>query len=67
VHRLDRDTSGVLLLARTPGTAAKLAAAFRSRAVEKTYWAVVAGRPVPPEGRIELPLQAHRRRARRAY
>jgi len=57
VHRLDRDTSGVLLLARTPGTAAKLAAAFRTRAVEKVYWAVVAGRPVPPEGRIELPLR----------
>jgi 23S rRNA pseudouridine955/2504/2580 synthase len=57
VHRLDRDTSGVLLLARTPGTAAKLAAAFRSRAVEKTYWAVVAGRPIPPEGRIDLPLR----------
>lgn len=57
VHRLDRDTSGVLLLARTPGTAAKLAAAFRGRQVEKTYWAVVAGRPVPPEGRIDLPLR----------
>jgi 23S rRNA pseudouridine955/2504/2580 synthase len=57
VHRLDRDTSGVLLLARTPGTAAKLAAAFRTRAVEKTYWAIVAGRPVPPEGRIDLPLR----------
>mgnify|MGYP005810370063 CR=1 FL=1 len=56
VHRLDRDTSGVLLLARTPGVAAKLAAAFRSRDVEKTYWAVVAGRPVPVEGRIDLPL-----------
>jgi 23S rRNA pseudouridine955/2504/2580 synthase len=57
VHRLDRDTSGALLLARTPGTAAKLAAAFRTRAVEKTYWAVVAGRPIPPEGRIDLPLR----------
>lgn len=57
VHRLDRDTSGVLLLARTPGTAAKLAAAFRGRAVEKTYWAIVAGRPVPVEGRIDLPLR----------
>ncbi len=57
VHRLDRDTSGVLLLARTPGTAAKLAAAFRGRQVEKTYWAVLAGRPVPPEGRIDLPLR----------
>ena len=57
VHRLDRDTSGVLVLARTPGIAAKLAAAFRTRAVKKTYWAVVAGRPVPVEGRIDLPLR----------
>ena len=56
VHRLDRDTSGVLVLARTPGIAARLAAAFRSREVEKTYWAVVSGRPVPPHGRIELDL-----------
>ena len=56
VHRLDRDTSGCLVLARTPGTAAKLAAAFRGRDVSKTYWAVVAGRPVPVEGRIDLPL-----------
>lgn len=57
VHRLDRDTSGVLILARSPGAAAKLAAAFRGRDVEKTYWAVVAGRPVPIEGRIDLPLK----------
>jgi 23S rRNA pseudouridine955/2504/2580 synthase len=56
VHRLDRDTSGVLVLARTPGVAAKLASAFRGRDVRKTYWAVVAGRPTPPEGRIDLPL-----------
>ena len=56
VHRLDRDTSGVLVLGSTPGTAAKLAAAFRGRDVKKTYWAVVAGRPVPVEGRIDLPL-----------
>ena len=56
VHRLDRDTSGVLVLARTPGVAAKLAAAFRGRDVHKTYWAVVAGRPAPVEGRIDLPL-----------
>jgi 23S rRNA pseudouridine955/2504/2580 synthase len=53
---LDRDTSGVLVLARTPGVAAKLAAAFRTRAVEKIYWAVVAGRPVPVEGRIDMAL-----------
>jgi 23S rRNA pseudouridine955/2504/2580 synthase len=57
VHRLDRDTSGVLLLARTAGTAAKLAAAFRTRAIEKTYWAVTARTPVPHEGRIDLPLR----------
>jgi 23S rRNA pseudouridine955/2504/2580 synthase len=57
VHRLDRDTTGVLLLARTPGSAAKLAALFRGRDIEKTYWAVVAGRPVPVEGRIDLPLK----------
>ncbi len=57
VHRLDRDTSGVLVLARTPGSAAKLAAAFRGRGVEKTYWAVVTRRPIPPEGRIDLPLK----------
>ncbi len=57
VHRLDRDTSGVLVLARTPGTAAKLAAAFRGRDMDKTYWAVVTRRPVPPEGRIDLALK----------
>ncbi|MBS0558462.1 MAG: RluA family pseudouridine synthase [Proteobacteria bacterium] len=57
VHRLDRDTSGVLLLARTPGTAAKLAALFRGRDIEKTYWAIVAGRPLPPEGRIDAALK----------
>ena len=57
VHRLDRDTSGVLLLARTPGVAASLAALFRSRSVDKTYWAVTARRPIPSEGRIDLALK----------
>jgi len=57
VHRLDRDTTGLLLIARTPGSAAKLAAAFRGRDMDKTYWAVVAGRPVPVEGEIDLPLK----------
>jgi 23S rRNA pseudouridine955/2504/2580 synthase len=56
VHRLDRDTTGVLLLARTPAAAARLAAAFRGREAEKTYWAVVVGRPHPLEGRIDMPL-----------
>ncbi len=57
VHRLDRDTTGALLLARTPGVAGKLAALFRGRDIDKTYWAVVAGRPVPVEGRIDMPLK----------
>jgi 23S rRNA pseudouridine955/2504/2580 synthase len=57
VHRLDRDTTGVLLIARTAGVAAKLAAAFRGRDMDKTYWAIVAGRPVPVEGEIDLPLK----------
>ena len=57
VHRLDRDTTGLLLIACTPGSAAKLAASFRGRDMEKTYWAVVAGRPVPVEGIIDLPLK----------
>ena len=53
VHRLDRDTSGLLLLARTPGAAAKLAAGFRGRHIEKTYWAVVVGLPDPADGKID--------------
>jgi 23S rRNA pseudouridine955/2504/2580 synthase len=56
VHRLDRDTSGVIVIARTPGVAAKLASAFRGRDIEKIYWAIVVGRPVPVEGRIDLAL-----------
>jgi 23S rRNA pseudouridine955/2504/2580 synthase len=56
VHRLDKDTSGVLVLARSAAAAAKLAAAFRGRDVKKTYWAVTIGEPTPPAGRIDLPL-----------
>ena len=56
VHRLDRDTSGVLLLGKTPAAAARLAGAFAKRRAQKTYWAIVAGAPKPPEGVIELHL-----------
>src|SRR5690606_22249578 len=56
VHRLDRDTSGVLVLGKTPGAAAKLAGAFARRRAEKTYWAIVAGFPKPGEGIVDLPL-----------
>ena len=56
VHRLDRDTSGVLLLGKTPAAAAALSGAFAKRRARKIYWAIVAGNPKPPEGVIELPL-----------
>jgi 23S rRNA pseudouridine955/2504/2580 synthase len=56
VHRLDRDTSGVLLLGKTPGAAAKLSGAFAKRRAEKTYWAIVAGAPKPGDGTIDMPL-----------
>lgn len=56
VHRLDRDTSGVLLLARSARAAAGLAKAFQSREARKIYWAVVAGAPRPDAGRITYGL-----------
>ena len=56
VHRLDRDTSGVLVLGKTPGAAAKLAGAFARRKAQKTYWALVLGHPKPSDGVLELPL-----------
>ena len=56
VHRLDRDTSGALVLARSARTAAFLAAAFRGKDVRKAYWALTVGVPKPRQGRIDLPL-----------
>jgi 23S rRNA pseudouridine955/2504/2580 synthase len=56
VHRLDRDTAGVLVLARSAWAASALTAAFGSRVVRKLYWAVVVGVPTKPSGRIEQPL-----------
>ena len=56
VHRLDKDTSGVLLLARSRAIAAKLAANFRHRAARKIYWAAVAGVPHPKMGIIKYGL-----------
>ena len=53
VHRLDRDTSGVLVLARTASVAAKLGQVFRQHQVQKLYWALVVGRPTEWAGRIE--------------
>ena len=56
VHRLDKDTSGVLVLARTPGIAAKLTRSFGSREAHKVYWAVVVGVPELAAGRIDMAL-----------
>jgi 23S rRNA pseudouridine955/2504/2580 synthase len=56
VHRLDKDTSGVLVLARTARAAAKLAEAFRHKSTRKVYWALVAGVPKLRRGRIDLAL-----------
>jgi 23S rRNA pseudouridine955/2504/2580 synthase len=56
VHRLDRDTSGVMLLARTVRAAAGLARAFQARTTRKVYWAAVAGTPSPRAGTIRFGL-----------
>lgn len=55
-HRLDRDTSGVLVLGKTPDAAARLSGAFARRRALKTYWAIVEGNPRPSGGVIDLPL-----------
>ncbi len=52
VHRLDKDTTGVLIVAKTKGAASSLAAAFRARTTKKVYWALVRGVPKPRQGRI---------------
>jgi tRNA pseudouridine32 synthase/23S rRNA pseudouridine746 synthase len=56
VHRLDRDTSGCLLLSRNPKAHKRFAAAFEAGAVAKSYLAVLEGVPEAEEGRIDLPL-----------
>jgi tRNA pseudouridine32 synthase / 23S rRNA pseudouridine746 synthase len=55
-HRLDRDTSGCLVLGRHRKALAALGRLFKSGRVGKSYWAVVAGGPTQEEGRIDLPL-----------
>lgn len=56
VHRLDKDTSGVLLVARTPRAAAFFSKNFAGRTARKVYWAVVIGVPSVNDGMIELPI-----------
>lgn len=59
VHRLDQDTSGVMVVARTPAAYARLARAFASREVAKHYLAIAYGAPSPPAGRIDQPIGRH--------
>ncbi len=56
VHRLDKDTSGVLLIARNAAAAGFFTRAFREKTTRKTYWAAVIGLPKLPQGRIDLAL-----------
>ena len=56
VHRLDKDTSGVLLIARTPGSAAFFSKRFSGRTARKIYWAIITGVPDVADGLIDLPL-----------
>jgi 23S rRNA pseudouridine955/2504/2580 synthase len=56
VHRLDKDTSGVLLVARTPGSAAYFSKRFSGRSAKKIYWALVVGVPDLDEGSIDAPI-----------
>lgn len=56
VHRLDRDTSGVLVIAKRRSVASSLGRLFATRSVKKIYWAAVKGVPKPPQGRIDVSL-----------
>ncbi|HCR86050.1 MAG TPA: hypothetical protein DIV86_05165 [Alphaproteobacteria bacterium] len=56
VHRLDKDTSGVLLIAKNRQTAQKLGVKFKNRKIEKTYLAIVVGKVLPMEGSIDVKI-----------
>jgi 23S rRNA pseudouridine1911/1915/1917 synthase len=59
VHRLDKDTSGLIIVAKNDAAHASLTRQLKQRHVEKTYLALVRGRPDPPEGVIDAPLGRH--------
>jgi tRNA pseudouridine32 synthase / 23S rRNA pseudouridine746 synthase len=61
-HRLDRDTSGCLVLGRHPKALRRLGALFAEGKIEKIYWAVVAGVPAESDGTIDAPLLKQTRR-----
>ncbi len=64
VHRLDREVSGAILFALDDETAGALGVMFRERGIEKTYWALVRGRPPKSEGELKFPILEERGRAR---
>jgi 23S rRNA pseudouridine1911/1915/1917 synthase len=59
LHRLDKDTSGILLVAKTEAAFRAMAGQFKGRRIEKTYLGLVYGRPVEEAGRIDLPIGRH--------
>jgi 23S rRNA pseudouridine955/2504/2580 synthase len=59
VHRLDKDTSGILLIARNPAAAAFFTRGFRDKTTRKVYWAIAVGLPQLRQGRIDLALAKH--------
>ena len=63
VHRLDRDTSGVIVVGRTPSAAASLAEAFKGRDAKKLYWTILVGAPSPRQGRVDLAVAKREGRA----
>jgi 23S rRNA pseudouridine1911/1915/1917 synthase len=65
IHRIDKDTSGLLLFGRTPEAARELSTAFRKRTVAKEYLALVVGSPPEPSGELEIRLQPDPRRPER--
>lgn len=64
-HRLDRDTSGCLILGRHHKALRKLGKLFMAKRIQKSYWAIVKGCPAEPEGRIDLPLSKQTQDTRR--
>jgi 23S rRNA pseudouridine1911/1915/1917 synthase len=56
VHRLDKETSGILLIAKNPGAFKNLQMQFKERSVEKSYLSLAHGKIVPPEGEINVPV-----------
>jgi 23S rRNA pseudouridine1911/1915/1917 synthase len=65
VHRLDKDTSGLLIVAKNEEAHSALQRQFKRRSVKKTYLALVEGHPEPPQGVIDAPIGRHKRQRKR--